>query len=131
VQEGLNLLWPDDEVWAKLDGGTQKYLHKINGPGASLDKILNNILMLGRKRTVVIQSLFPMINGEAPSVQEIKAYAQRLKELKDAGANIALAQIYSATRPMARLGCTHLPLKKLSQIAQTVRQIAGLPAEVF
>jgi wyosine [tRNA(Phe)-imidazoG37] synthetase (radical SAM superfamily) len=131
VQEGLKLLWPDDEVWAKLDGGTQKYLHRVNGPGASLEKILNNILMIGRTRSVVIQSLFPAINGVGPSVLEIKAYAQRLKELKEAGANIALAQIYSATRPMARLGCTHLPLKKLSQIAQTVRQIAGLRAEVF
>jgi len=32
---------------------------------------------------------------------------------------------------MARTGCSHLPLKELSQIAKTVRQVAGLRAEVF
>jgi hypothetical protein len=40
-------------------------------------------------------------------------------------------QIYSATRPTPNSGCGHLPLKTLSRIAQTVRQIAGLKAEVF
>jgi hypothetical protein len=54
-----------------------------------------------------------------------------LKELKEAGAEIPLVQIYSAKRPMARTGCSHLPLKSLSQIAKTVRQEAGLRAEVF
>jgi len=38
---------------------------------------------------------------------------------------------YSATRPMAKSGCGHLPLKTLSRIAQTVRHTAMLPAEVF
>jgi hypothetical protein len=54
-----------------------------------------------------------------------------LKELKEAGAEISLVQIYSATRPMARTGCSHLPLKSLSQIAKMVRRVAGLRAEIF
>jgi hypothetical protein len=60
-----------------------------------------------------------------------KQYALRLKELKEAGAEISLVQIYSATRPMARTGCSHLPLKSLSQIAKMVRRVAGLRAEIF
>jgi hypothetical protein len=118
-------------VWAKLDGGTQNYLNKLNGSTIPIQKILSNILMLSRQRPVVIQSLFPAIDGEAPAENEILEYAQRLKELKDAGAEISLVQIYSATRPMALNGCSHLPLKFLSQIARTVRQVAGLSAEVF
>lgn len=131
VQLGLNLLTQDDEVWAKLDGGTQTYLNKINGTKMPLEKLLDNIRMVGRRRPVVIQSLFPAINGEEPSPQEISEYAQRLKELKQAGAWIPLVQIYSATRPMARTRCSHLPLKTLSRIAQTVRRVTGLRAEVF
>ena len=96
-----------------------------------IEKILDNILQLGRRRPVVIQSLFPAINGEEPPAAEIQAYTQRLKELKQAGAQIPLVQIYSATRPMPRMGCSHLPLKSLSQIARTVREVAGLSAEVF
>lgn len=131
VQKGLALLSPEDEVWVKLDGGTQDYLNRINGVGAALEKILNNILMVGRKRPVVIQSLFPLINGEEPPAREIQEYALRLKELNEAGAKIRLVQIYSATRPMARPGCGHLPLKTLSRIARTVREASGLRAEVF
>jgi hypothetical protein len=32
---------------------------------------------------------------------------------------------------MARDGCTHLPLKSLSEIARTVRRVAGLRTEVY
>jgi wyosine [tRNA(Phe)-imidazoG37] synthetase (radical SAM superfamily) len=131
AQQGLALLGNEDEVWAKLDGGTQTYLDRINGARTPLEKILRNILLLARQRPVVIQSLFPMLNGEEPPAREIQAYAQRLKELKNAGAEIPLVQIYSANRPIARAGCGHLPLKTLSQIAQTVRHVAGLRAEVF
>ena len=131
VQTGLKLLAPGDEIWAKLDGGTQAYLNKISGSTISLEKICRNILLVGKQRPVVIQSLFPAINGEEPPEEEISEYAQRLKELKDAGAEISLVQVYSATRPMARTGCSHLPLKSLSRIAQTVRRVAKLRAEVF
>jgi len=131
VQEGLRFFTREDEVWAKLDGGTDAYIRKVNGSTAPLEKILSNILVIGRQRPVVIQSLFPAINGEPPSDFEIEEYAQRLKELKEQGAEISHVQIYSATRPMARVGCSHLPLKTLSRIAQTVRKVAELRAEVF
>lgn len=131
VREGLKFLTPQDEIWAKLDGGTDAYLKKVNGAAISLEKIFDNLLLLGRQRPIIIQSLFPAINGKPPPDREINAYANRLKELKQAGAQISLVQIYSAMRPMARLGCGHLPLKTLSRIAQTVRRTAGLRAEVF
>ena len=57
--------------------------------------------------------------------------SNRLKQLKEEDGQISLAQIYSATRPMARSGCSHLRLRTLSQIARTVRQVAGVRAEVF
>ena len=42
-----------------------------------------------------------------------------------------MVQVYSATRPSSHSDCSHLPLKTLSFIAQTVRNVAGLKAEVF
>lgn len=131
VQQGLGLLAREDEVWAKLDGGTQEYVSRLNGGNVALDKILANILLVARQRPVVIQSLFPAIDGQGPSPKEIQEYAARLKELKEAGADIPLVQIYSANRPSARKGCSHLPLAVLSQIAKTVRSVAALRAEVF
>lgn len=131
VRVGLALLTRDDEIWVKLDAGTQRYFSRINGTDLPIEKILENILSLARERSVVIQSLFPAINGAEPPMDEIQRYAQRLKALREQGAKISQVQIYSATRPMARLGCGHLPLRTLCRIAETVRRVAALPAEVF
>lgn len=131
VQQGLNHFTKLDEVWAKLDGGTQAYLDRVNRPGARLDKILSNILLVARQRPIVIQSLFPAIHGEEPPLEEIDHYARRLLELRQASAQISLVQIYSAARPTTHSESGHLSLKCLSRIAQTVRQVTGLKAEVF
>jgi wyosine [tRNA(Phe)-imidazoG37] synthetase (radical SAM superfamily) len=131
VLHGLRHLTRSDEVWAKLDGGTQAYVNRVNRADVPLEKILANILMLGRQRPVVIQSLFPAIHDEEPPLEEIEQYAHRLLELKNGGAQISLVQIYSATRPSLNSASGHLPLKVLSRIAHTVRQMTGLPAEVF
>jgi wyosine [tRNA(Phe)-imidazoG37] synthetase (radical SAM superfamily) len=132
VQESLKRFTKSDEIWVKLDGGTQEYLDKVcRLKDVTLGKILSNILHLARQRPVVIQSLFPAINGEEPSAEDIEQFAHRLKELKSDGAQISLVQIYSANRPMSHAECGHLPLKTLSNIAQVVRQVSGVKAEVF
>jgi wyosine [tRNA(Phe)-imidazoG37] synthetase (radical SAM superfamily) len=131
VGQGLRLFTTLDEIWAKLEVGTQGYMNRVNQPDCALEKILSNILLLARQRPVVIQSLFPVINGEEPPASEVEAYVQRLCELKDAGAQIPLVQIYSATRPTPHSECGHLPLHTLSHIARRVREVSGLAAEVF
>lgn len=131
VEAGLRLFTPRDEIWAKLEAGTQEYMRRVNKPDCSLESVLGKILRLARERPVVIQSLFPAIEGHAPQTHEIEAYIQRLKCLKEAGAQIPLVQIYSATRPPSHSECRHLPLRALSEIARRVREIAGLKVEVF
>jgi len=132
VRVGLHLLTTQDEIWLKLDAGTQDYMNKVNRPDVTLRKVLANILSIGRERPVVIQSLFPLISGEEPPPDEIEQYVQRLQELKTGGAQIAMVQIYSAHRPPQRGDrCGHLPLKSLSHIARRVRDVTGLKAEVF
>ncbi|MCI0534610.1 MAG: hypothetical protein L0Z50_05225 [Verrucomicrobiales bacterium] len=131
VQDGLKFLTSLDEIWAKLDAGTQAYMDKINRAQLPLEKILANILAIARQRPIIIQSLFPSLNGQPPPEAEIEEYVQRLKELKEAGAQISRVQIYSATRPTPHSECGHLPLKTLSRIAQNVWRNAGLTAEVF
>jgi len=96
-----------------------------------LRRVMLNILLVARHRPVVIQSLFPLVDGEEPSVEEIEQYARRLRRLKQDGAQISLVQIYSAHRPPDRPNCGHLRLKVLSYIARRVRKVAGVPAEVF
>jgi len=131
VQQGLKFFTAQDEIWAKLDAGTQAEMNRVNRPDCSLEKVLANILLTARRRPVVIQSLFPLLNGQEPRAEEVDQYAQRLKELKENGAQISLVQIYSATRPTPHSECGHLPLKSLSRIAQAVRHATGLKTEVI
>jgi len=131
VQEGLRYFTQDDEIWIKLDAGTQPYMDRVNRSEVSLEKIMANTLLIGRQRPIVIQSLFPAINGQEPAAEEIDPYIARLQDLKSQGAQISLVQIYSATRPVAHPECTHLRLKSLSHICQRVKTEAGLKAEVF
>ena len=131
VHKGLNLLTSRDQIWAKLEAGTQQYMNLVNGTKVSLENVLANILLIGRERNIVIQSLFPLLHGQEPPAEEIELYVQHLLHLKDAGARISLVQIYSAHRPSHHPDCGHLPLKSLSRIAHRVREVTGLPAEVF
>jgi len=72
VQYGLQFFTGRDEIWAKLDAGTQAYMDRINRSQVSLEQILGKILLVARKRQVVIQSLFPTINGQEPPPEEIR-----------------------------------------------------------
>jgi len=131
VQDSLRYFTGDDEIWVKLDAGSQPYMDRVNRSKAPLEKVISNIKLVGRQRPIIVQSLFPMIDGKEPAAEEINEYVLRLKDLKDAGAQINLVQIYSATRPTAHIECSHLPLKSLSRIAQRVKSETGLKAEVF
>jgi hypothetical protein len=44
VVRGLGLFTSRDEVWAKLEAGTQEYMDRVNRPACPLEKILANIL---------------------------------------------------------------------------------------
>jgi wyosine [tRNA(Phe)-imidazoG37] synthetase (radical SAM superfamily) len=131
VQEGLRYFTNDDEIWIKLDAGMPTYMDRINRGQAPLEKVVANILLIGQKRPIIIQSLFPLFLGQEPPREEIDAYILLLSNLKNGGARISLVQVYSATRPMAHSDCGHLRLKTLSQISQRIKAETGLRAEVF
>jgi wyosine [tRNA(Phe)-imidazoG37] synthetase (radical SAM superfamily) len=131
VRAGIEILTSDDEIWAKLDAGTQAGMDLVNRADLRIETVVENILELGRERPIVIQSLFPLLRGAEPPVEEIDAYIERLRELRDGGAKIDYVQIYSAHRPAIHPDCGHLPLRSLSAITKRVREETGLRAEVF
>jgi wyosine [tRNA(Phe)-imidazoG37] synthetase (radical SAM superfamily) len=131
VRLGLNLLTSRDEIWVKFEAGTQDYMDRVNRTSVRLDKLLANIMLIGQERPVIIQSLFPLIDGNEPAPEEIELYVQHLLGLRKADIQIPLVQVYSAHRPSHNASCGHLPLKSLSRIAQRIREVTGLRAEVF
>jgi wyosine [tRNA(Phe)-imidazoG37] synthetase (radical SAM superfamily) len=131
VQKGLQYFIREDEIWIKLDAGTQEYMDRVNRSEVPLEKVLQNACQIGRKHPIVIQSLFPMIADQEPPEEEIDQYIHRLVELKNDGAMISQVQIYSATRPTAYSNCGHIPLQSLAHICRRIKSETGLKAEVF
>ena len=106
-------------------------MDRVNRSEVPLGKVMENARLIGQKRPIIIQSLFPLIAGEEPPPKEIDEYIQRLRELKDGGAMVSLVQIYSATRPAACSDCRHIPLQSLARICRRIKTETGLKAEVF
>ncbi|MGE3311345.1 MAG: hypothetical protein AB7O66_15365 [Limisphaerales bacterium] len=131
VRDGLRLFTRSDEIWIKLDVGTQAAMDRINRASVPLERILNNIADLGRARSVVIQTMLVEVDGVLPDPGELTEYGRRLLRLKELGARISLVQVYSATRPLHTRACRHLSLRVLSEMAGAIHQMTGLRVEVF
>lgn len=131
TQAGLAQLDDTDEIWAKLDAGTEAYHQFVSRSQVPLELVLANIADLASRRPVIIQSLFAQYDGVEPTGNEISQYAGRLRDLKKRGAKIPLVQLYSAHRPAIQGNVAHLSLRSLSSIARRVREISGLTVEVF
>ena len=108
------------EVWGKLDAGTPEYFRLVNATTISYERILKNLLELGRRQPLIIQSCFMRLYDQGPSREEIDAYIQRLRDLLAGGAEIAGVQIYSVSRPPAERHVTMVPPDGLEAIRQRV-----------
>lgn len=131
VRRGLRLMTSQDEVWAKLDAGTAEWFRKVNGDGVRYDEVLGTIVAAGRRRPLVLQGLFPRLDGRPIPLLEQEAYGARVAELRRAGARIDFVQVYSATRPSATGRACHAGLSELSNVARWVREAGGATAQVF
>lgn len=131
VRSGLRLFTRADEIWVKLDVGTQAAMERINRSSVPLERVLRNIVELGRQRPLVIQSMFVEVDGVLPDRAELVEFGKRLLELKESGVRISFVQVYSATRPHHSKLCRHLSLRVLSEVAGAVHQMTGLRVEVF
>ncbi len=131
VADALALLdQHNGEIWAKLDAGTEEYFAQVNRARHTLAHVLENILAAGQARPLVIQSLFMRLQDAPPPEAEIAAYVARLRELRAAGAQIALVQIYTVARRPAEPYVSALTGAELEDIGRRVREL-GLRAEVF
>ena len=131
VQQALELFTAQDEVWVKLDAGTDERFRFMSGVDIPFGGVLARILELGRRRPVVIHSLFASVDGASPSRSEIKAYLSCLSQLQEHGALLQRVQIYSVMNSIQGSQCAHLPLASLSEIAGQVRCELGVETEVF
>lgn len=119
------------EIWAKLEAGSEAYYRLVERTSIPLQRVLDNILLAGRIRPLVIQSLFMNVHGIGPDDAEIAAYIQRLGDLVQQGCQIKLVQVYTTARQTAESFVTPLPDTRLDEIAAVVRRDTGLAVESY
>ncbi len=121
----------DGEIWAKLDAGTDGYFRTVNRPNYSLNHVLANITAAARARPIVIQSLFMRLHAEGPDDTELRAYTDRLIDIKQAGGRISRVQVYTIARQPAESFVTPLNPREVAAIAKLARERAGVDTETF
>lgn len=132
VQRGLAILDENNgQIWAKLDAGTKEYFKVVDRTPVPFQQILDNIRQAAQVRSLTIQSLFMNVRGEPPTDDEIKAFAERLREIVVAGGSLRLIQIYTVARQPAESFVTPLSEEQLIGISRTVESMTGLQTAVF
>jgi wyosine [tRNA(Phe)-imidazoG37] synthetase (radical SAM superfamily) len=119
-----------DELWCKLDAGTEAYFHVVDGTRLPFPRILDNLLLVARERPIVVQSLFLTLDGVGPDDAEIAAWASRLREVVSGGGRIDHVQVYTVARAPSDPRCGPLDAARLEAIAARARD-AGLTAAVY
>ncbi len=120
------------EVWAKLDAGTEAYYKRIDRSAVPLKTILDNILTCGKRRPIVIQSMFANLHGQPIPGDEFEAYASRVTELIQAGCRIKLIQLYTVARQPLEPYVSALTDDALSRLADRLsRRAPGLTVQWF
>jgi wyosine [tRNA(Phe)-imidazoG37] synthetase (radical SAM superfamily) len=131
VQRALEFLdHHNGEIWAKLDAGTEDYYRLVERTSIPIQRVLDNILLAGRERPIVIQSLFMNIHNQPPSDVEIDAFVQRLIDLRTGGCQIKLVQVYTVARGTAEIYVTPLDKPHVDAIAEKVCR-AGFNVEAY
>jgi wyosine [tRNA(Phe)-imidazoG37] synthetase (radical SAM superfamily) len=119
-----------DELWCKLDAGTQGYFQQVDGTRLPFQRILDNLLLVARERPIVVQSLFLTFGGVGPDDAEIAAWSERLRDLRAGGGTIDHVQVYTVARTPADPRVGVLPAQRLEAIAAAARKV-GVSATVY
>jgi wyosine [tRNA(Phe)-imidazoG37] synthetase (radical SAM superfamily) len=131
IQQAMRYLdQHNGEIWAKLEAGTEEYYRLVERTSIPLQRVLDNLLLAGKQRPIVIQSLFMKVQGQPPPEAEIEQYIARLRELVANGCQIKLVQVYTVARRAAETYVTPLEPPMLDSIAQRVASIP-LPVETY
>ena len=119
-----------DELWCKLDAGTEAYFQVVDGTRLPFRRILDNLLLVARERALVIQAMFLTLDGAGPADAEIAAWVERMRELAAKGGRIDHVQVYSLARTPSDPRCGALDRARLEAIAAAARA-AGFAASVY
>jgi len=127
VREGLAAF---DELWCKLDAGSERYFQLVDGTRLPFRRILDNLRLVARERPIVIQAMLLTIDGQGPDAVEVADWVARMREIALGGGRIDHVQVYTIARKPADPRFGPLDGARLEEVAAAARA-AGLQAAVY
>ena len=121
------MLQNNGEIWAKLDAGTPDFFRTVSRSNVPFQTIRTNLIHFTQELPVVIQTCFLALHGQGPGADEVRQYAECLKEL----GKVLFVQIYTVARNTPEDWATPLENRQLDDIAETVRQLTKLDVRTF
>ena len=121
------MLQNNGEIWAKLDAGTPEFFRSVSRSNISFQTIRTNLISFTQDVPVVIQTCFLALHGQGPDADEVRRYAECLKEL----GKVLYVQVYTIARSTPEDWATPLENHQLDAIAAMVRQLTGLDVRTF
>lgn len=119
------------EIWIKLDAGTQLHMNAVNGTLYPIEALTDKIVSAGCDGEIVLHSVFLNRQGVPPSLEEVSAYVERVKNIRTRGARIKKVQVCTIAGPLAEDALTPLRFQALSAIAGRLEGEAGVRAGVI
>jgi len=133
VQRGFAILDENNgEIWAKLEAGSQEYYDQIDRSPVKLQRVLDNLRDVARKRPVVIQSMWMRLHDEPPTNEQFDAFIDRVIELRQAGARFKLIQLYTIARDTTEAYATPLSDTELDTMGEHLKKrLPDVPAQMY
>ncbi|MFO0704201.1 MAG: hypothetical protein U0525_05830 [Patescibacteria group bacterium] len=134
VIAGLETMYEDslaNEVWAKLDAGSQEYFETVSGSKLPLDRIANNIMTASSVFPMRIQTCFMNIDGFVPDAAEIGAYISRINGIVDGCGQIKSVQLYTVRRDTPTERTTPLTKQQMDYMSDVIRPNIHAKLDVY
>ncbi len=133
VERALQLLDEHGgDVWGKLDAGTEAYYQRIDRSSVPFQRILDNLLMCGRRRPLTIQVMLAALHGEPIDDAEFEALTERIVELKRGGAQVHTVQLYTVARQPAESHVSPLSNEEMDRRGQQMAErLPQVSVQVF
>ena len=124
------LLQGGGEVWFKLDFWDKASYHWLNQGRASRQKILSNLLALGRRFPLVLQTC-ALRDERGKGTFQPAPYLAQLKDLLSQGLQVKKLQLYTLARQPAEPEMHPLADAELDAHAHCLRQELGFTVETY
>lgn len=115
------------EIWYKLDFWDNESFNKINQSHISYQKILDNLINLGRLYPLILQSCFFSWDGESFQIDKYEPYAKLIKTLLSQGVKVNQIQLYTVARKTADSRAQAWSDGEMDQLENFLKQQLSIP----